>query len=394
MDLPTTERSINRLAKSFDWQAQAGLARRRAGKGGGWEYHWTLLPMRTQQALLALQVTQATPDPAPDLRDRAQVWAEFDGLPQATKDKAQARLEIVLSVEALQQGGASRDLAVHQIAGLSVPSARTIWNWLALIDGQRRDDWLAHLAPRNRLAKRKLRKAGCTPAYWDFLKSSYLRLEAPTFAECHRIAARVATENGWQTLVYATAWRRLQAGVPRVAQIFARQGLAGLEQCFSPQIRDRTGMVAMEGANADCHKIDVFVRWPDGTIDRPQIIVFQDLYSGKLLSWRVDHAPNKVMVMAAFGEMIETYGIPRHMLFDNGREFANKWLTGGTPTRFRFKVRDDGLAGRRTRALQLLADGMSVAQVARICDLHMRTVANYRGQMAEVDGRQMQLPFG
>lgn len=53
-----------------------------------------------------------------------------------------------------------------------------------------------------------------------------------------------------------------------------------------------------------------------------------------------------------------------------------------------------GLAGRRTRALQLLADGMSVAQVARICDLHMRTVANYRGQMAQEDGRQMQLPFG
>ena len=28
-----------------------------------------------------------------------------------------------------------------------------------------------------------------------------------------------------------------------------------------------------------------------------------------------------------------------------GTEFANKWLTGGTPTRFRFKVREDDALG-------------------------------------------------
>ena len=104
-------------------------------------------------------------------------------------------------------------------------------------------------------------------------------------------------------------------------------------------------MDAMEGVNADCHKIDIFVQWPDGTINRPQIIAFQDLFSGKILSWRVDHDPNKVMVMAAFGEMIENWGIPRHCLFDNGREFANKWLTGGTKTRFRFKICEDDPLG-------------------------------------------------
>lgn len=77
---------------------------------------------------------------------------------------------------------------------------------------------------------------------------------------------------------------------------------------------------------------------------RPQIAAFQDLYSNKMLAYRVDLDPNKVAVMQAWGELVETYGIPRHCLFDNGMEFANKWLTGGTPTRFRFKVRpDDGL---------------------------------------------------
>ncbi|MGR3433523.1 MAG: transposase domain-containing protein, partial [Shimia sp.] len=84
---------------------------------------------------------------------------------------------------------------------------------------------------------------------------------------------------------------------------------------------------------------------PDGTVARPQIVAFQDLYSGKLLSWRVDYTPNAAMAMSAFGEMVELWGIPRRCLFDNGREFASKWLTGGAPTRYRFKVREDEALG-------------------------------------------------
>ena len=60
--------------------------------------------------------------------------------------------------------------------------------------------------------------------------------------------------------------------------------------------------VALEGVNADCHKIDVFVMWPGVEKPmRPQIVGFQDLYSNKILAWRVDRDPNKVAVMSAFG---------------------------------------------------------------------------------------------
>jgi hypothetical protein len=43
--------------------------------------------------------------------------------------------------------------------------------------------------------------------------------------------------------------------------------------------------------------------------------------------------------------MIEAWGIPGHVILDNGREFAAKAITGGAATRFRFKVRDDDLPG-------------------------------------------------
>ncbi|EBA16379.1 transposase, putative [Roseobacter sp. SK209-2-6] len=79
------------------------------------------------------------------------------------------------------------------------------------------------------------------------------------------------------------------------------------------------------------------------------MVAFQDLYSGKFLSWRVDNDPNKVMVMAAFGEMVDTWGIPKRCVFDNGHEFTKKWMTAGSPTRFRFKVREDDPHGVLTQ---------------------------------------------
>lgn len=129
----------------------------------------------------------------------------------------------------------------------------------------------------------------------DWLKSAYLRLEGPDFAPSYRSAVKIAEREGWPYPIQKTAKRWLDAEVQRTTQAYLRQGVKGLMRCFPAQIRDRTGLHAMEAVNADCHKIDVFVKWPDGTVNRPQIVVFQDLYSGKFLSWRVDHDPNKVM---------------------------------------------------------------------------------------------------
>lgn len=339
-DLPGTTRGVSDLAIRSGWRDDPRYARKRAGRGGGWEYHWTLFPGRAQRAL-----DLAAPAPAAPVRDRASAWAEYEALPDSVRAKAEARLAVLARAEQLVRGGMTRSGAMTAAARAAGVAPRTAWNWAELVEGVDAADWLAYLAPRHRSARRTVRKAGCDRDYWEFLKSAYLRLEAPTFAECHRIAARAAREAGWSALSYATAWRRMQAEVPRLTRVLARQGSAGLERCLAPQVRDRSAMVAMEGVNADCHKIDVFVRWPDGTVNRPQIVAFQDIYSGKLLSWRVDHDPNKVMVMAAFSEMVEAFGIPSRVLFDNGREFANKWMTGGAPTRFRFKVRPDDPLG-------------------------------------------------
>ena len=79
------------------------------------------------------------------------------------------------------------------------------------------------------------------------------------------------------------------------------------------------------------------------------LVAIQDVYSGKFLAWRLDESENRVPVRLAIGDMVERYGIPEHMVLDNGRSFASKWITGGTANRFRFKVRDDEPDGLLTQ---------------------------------------------
>lgn len=344
-DLPTTRQGVDALAARLNWRAQPDLARKRPGRGGGWEYSWRLLPARAQGALLRF-AGAVTPAVAQVLRDRGAAWTWFDGLPEVDKAVARGRLEVLHQVEALALA-LGKDPAVAAVAGQDgALSARTIWRWFGMVDGVDEADRLPFLAPRYRAAPPKRERAGCSPEFIDRIRADYLRLGGPSLRAAHRRVAGWCQRQGLAALEYRATLRWIDENVPHVTQVFAREGEKGLARCFPPQIRDRSTMTALEGVVADCHKVDVFVAWPE--IEKPvrvQIVAFSDLYSNKILSWQIDLDPNKVAVMSAFGELVETWGIPRHCLFDNGREFANKWLTGGTPTRFRFKVREDDALG-------------------------------------------------
>jgi putative transposase len=340
-DMPATKRGVNTLAERDFWRAQGAFARRRAGKGGGWEYHWRLFPARAQRKLL---LAASAPTVAPP-RDRDQAWSWFDGLPDDVRGKAAERLRIVQEVEAMVPA-LGKHLAVRQIAGARNIGASTIWNWLASIEGVRPDDRLPHLAPRHRASAAKPNLAECSPEFWGALKSDFLRLSEPAFTDCYRRAVRMAKEQGWETLPERTLRRRLDREVSRVTQVLMRKGIDAVKRLYPPQVRDKTALVAMEAVNGDFHKWDVFVQWPGIEKPvRPQMVAFQDVFSGRILSWRLDISANSTAVLLAAGDMIETWGIPGHVLLDNGREFAAKAVTGGASTRYRFKVKEDDIPG-------------------------------------------------
>lgn len=53
-----------------------------------------------------------------------------------------------------------------------------------------------------------------------------------------------------------------------------------------------------------------------------------------------------------------------------------------------------GQKRRRAEAIRLLREGKSLLEVAQLCDIHTRTVSNYRAEMlAEAGEGQLQLPL-
>lgn len=351
-DMPTTTRGVDMVAKP--WRGST-FARRRAGRGGGWEYHWEQFPIRAQrQLLLAVQVASVAAPAMP----RGEAWAWFEGLPKAVQDKARGKLLILQQVEAMVATGAvGKFVAVALVAneallGGKTVSARAIWDWFRLVDGVRADDRLPYLAPRHRTGPARKARLHCDVEFMDLIKSDYLRPAGPSFSTVYRRAMRAAVAQGLLTLPQRTMERRFKREVSDLLQVLARKGADALKSYFPSQTRDKSALHPMEAVNADFHKFDVFVEWPrepgseePPLITRPQMCAFQDIFSGMILSWRVDVNPNAVAVKLCAGDMIETWGIPEHVLFDNGREFCADSLTGGAANRFRWKMRHDDILG-------------------------------------------------
>ena len=349
--LPGSKGALLEMADRLDWK-QGGWEntrwRKRAGRGGGVEFHYSLLPHVAQVKLIHdLTAIEAVTEreAAKKALESSEMWTWFEGQPGHKKEEAARRLEALDTVRTLVGSGVGKLYAMQNVATKFQVGVSTLAGWETLVRGVIRAHWLPYLAPRH---AGRAGGAECDDAAWDFIRSDYLRAEAPTFTACYRRLERAAGKHGWTIPAERTLQRRMEA-LPEGVRVLAREGTEALKRMVLPsQERDRGVFHALEAVNVDGHKWDVFVRWQDGTIGRPMMVGFQDLYSGKILSWRLDRSENKEMVRLAFGDLVERYGIPDHCWLDNGRAFASKWLTGGTPNRYRFKTKDDEPAGIMT----------------------------------------------
>lgn len=356
--LPTTQRKVHEVAVTQGWAMRADrsgrkLARKHAGRGGGVEYHYTVLPVQAVAALAARglvmnQGAEAIVVPA------SEAWAAYDALPDDRKAKARFRLDVLREVEALRVAGHSATGAVAHVVAIHAAKARqtsqeppfkvaTVYNWQKLVRGLNRGDWLPALAPRN---QGRTAMAECDPNAWEFLKGDYLRLSQPSFESCMDRLKDAASLHGWSLPSAKTLWRRIEREIPEALRVLAREGVDALTKMYPPMVRDRSEFHALQAVNADGHRWDVFVQWPDKPKPiRPLMLAIQDLYSGKILAWRIAENEGADTVRLAFGDLFREHGIPDLAWLDNGRGFASKWITGGTPNRFRFKVKAEEPVG-------------------------------------------------
>jgi transposase InsO family protein len=338
--LPSTKAGMHKRIAAEDWQRPAWEGQRwraRADRGGGVEYHLSVLPMMLQAQVLA-RYPEAAPDDAAVAEMDKTLEARWQQAGEAHREEAGRRLAVLLDWRDLQQRKPRVVAAYAVMQAHAIKSIQTLYAWERMVDGVPEAMWRKALLP---LSKASAQPKEIEPAAWDMLRADWLRPERPSFEACFRRLQAAAAANGWMLPSPRTLRRRLD-GIKRTTRVLAREGREALMAMLPPQQRDRGVFHALEAVNADGHKWDVFVKWPGVEKPvRPVMIAFQDLYSGKILSWRFDRSENRHAVRLAFADLVETYGIPSACWLDNGRNFASKWLTGGTPTRYRFKVRDD-----------------------------------------------------
>jgi putative transposase len=333
------------LAESWPFELRAGR--------GGRRRHYLLdsLPEDVRVAIAARQ----TETPRPEL-----------DVPEAHLTIARERLALVVELAATADAGGSVSDRLKELAATSSASARTIRRWYDRVRQLPRTEWLGALCPSWRP---HVVHAECHEQAWAFFRDDYLRASKPAYRAVYRRTLEVARAKGWTPVPSIDALKaRLEREVPHEVRVLRREGRDALARLYPAQQRERSHLRALEAVNADGHRFDVRVRWDEESVERPVLLAFQDLASGKILGWRIDRTENADLVRLAFGDVVER-GVPEHVYLDNGRGFASKWITGGARWRFRFKVRDE--------------DPVGVMQAVGVREIHWTTP--YHGQSKPIE---------
>lgn len=347
--VPRTKRKVSLMATEAGWARDPAKVRRTTGRGGIInEYHASVLPMSAQKELMrraALAPQNVEPATVTPLHSptNAAIWAAFEALPAKRKDEADTRLKAIQAVEALVSLGTNKTRAIQIVGDEHGASPASINGWFALVRGVAPCDRLPHLAPQT---KGGGRKAEIDADLWQLYRSDWLRAEKPTHAACYWRVQRVAKARGLTVIASAkTFQRRIETETQPAVIVAMREGRDRVAQMVPAQQRTVADLHALHTVNIDGHVWDVRVQFPDGEIGRPVMVGIQDVFSRKLLAWRVDKSESAVLTRLAFADLFKNHGIPRGCVLDNGRAFASKWITGGAATRFRFKIRPDDPLG-------------------------------------------------
>ena len=304
--------------------------------------------MNQQAAERPAPSTPSVPGPSPSVPVPASVpspqalWEDYATRTDKQKNRAKAALAVLLRSMELEEGGLPRSDAQTQAAKEHKTSPRTLQRHYKKVEGVPRPDWLPVLAPGYVAPSNP---APFSPEAWEFFKADYLRREQPRFSSCYDRLLRAADANGWIVPSMGAVRRRLRREIPRAVEVMAREGKDAVKTLYPPQQRDKTVFHAMEAVNGDGWRAFHYCRFPDGAVAQPCVWIWQDVYSGKILAWRADQTENADMFRLAYGDLVETWGIPPHVYIDNTMAAANKWMTGRTPTRYRNKIKEDDPLG-------------------------------------------------
>jgi transposase InsO family protein len=349
---PSSKQGVLNLADADGWRARVDnlgrpLVRPRAGRGGGAEYHWSLLPAAARaemarRGMIGGPIEEPARATKPAKGGAIDCWQAWNVASDAAKERAAKRAAAVRAAEGLIEALGSVQAGVDAAAKEANVSRSALFGWRERVKLAPRDQWAPLLLDQ---AKAGGREAAIPEELWQFYISWWLRPK-PTHSAAYRRTVNEAAKLGIAPVPSAkTFQRRVEREIPREVVLLKREGWDKARLVIPQAERSVEGLSAMDIVNLDGHKWDVFCRFEDGKIGRPMMVAIQDVYSRKMLAWRIGRAETAGLSRLVFADLFRHWGIPKKVLTDNSRAFASKWITGGAANRFRFSIKPDDPLG-------------------------------------------------
>lgn len=331
--------------------------RRKREKSKAFEYHISVLPPDVRAELLAarglvettagaVQLPQQKAAATLEDHERVQLSQHWERASNEQRLCAERRVKAAALVAELIASGLTNRLALVTAANKLEISEGSLRNIFYKVNGRARDLWGPLLLDRRLREKRSTgREVEMCEDAWQFFLGDYLRPEEPCFSKSYELLQLAAREHGWKIPSERTLRRRLDRDVDQRVVVATRKGENALAQMFPSQRRTVAHLHSMEWINGDGYQHNVFVKWHNGEVLRPKTWVWQDIHSRKIIGWRSDVSENSDSIRLSLMDSIKEFGKPLHVTIDNTRAAANKWLSGGVPNRYRFKVKKDDPMG-------------------------------------------------
>jgi len=271
-------------------------------------------------------------------------WAHFERKSLKQKNEAYRKAEILreykLLIDYFEDKG-QRMIHLNRVAQMHKVSYKTLLNWWHGRKGKPGvkhfdiQDWPAALV--NCFVGREA-GVGFSQLAFDYYSTLYLNRRQPTYMDCFRRTAEVAVEQGWVMGSENTMRRYVEDNYSRHTLVLFREGEVAMRQLMPFQHRDKTCFKAGEAVSGDGLKFDkVYVEFADGEIlNTCTAWVWQDIYSGKIVAWRLAKTENTDVFRLATYDLLGV-ATPHYMQIDNTRAAANKAMTGHIQGRHRFK---------------------------------------------------------
>lgn len=288
----------------------------------------------------------SSPDEKGTEIDREALFLALRQAPRRSKERAGKLHKAVMDFRQLIATGMSKSEATAYVTHKHGIDDATLHRARNKVDGHTPELWEALLLPRY---KGRTKEAQLTPEAWNWILARWLSTSEPSAHVVIKEARKEGEAQGWIIPSDKTIVRKLNA-IKAPIFLRGRKGNESFDATFPAAERDFSAYGLHDVWVSDGRRVDVFCRWPDGTVSRPFIVAWCDMRTRMILGAHGGFNATSNLVLASFNAALVSSKIkPQRALLDNGREYAAKQVTGGQKTRYRFKINDGDPIGALTR---------------------------------------------